>query len=102
MLWETLIDGPRGRRLPPGRALLTGWARSLGFVAAFAVALGLTAPAASAKGLRKPPARAAKKARRPVRERPVPVYTRAGLPNIQARAALILDVTDGAVARSPL
>jgi D-alanyl-D-alanine endopeptidase (penicillin-binding protein 7) len=104
MLLETLIDWPRGRQQPPGRTLPTGWARRLGFVAAFAVALGLTAPAASAKSLRKPPVRVAakKKARRPVRERPVPVYTRAGLPNIQARAALILDVTDGAVARSPL
>jgi len=108
MLLETLpkmlLSWPRARTSPPGRAVPTGWTRTLAFAAAFLFATGLAAPAASAKALRKPPARAAakKKARRPVRERPVPVYTRAGLPNIQARAALILDVTDGAVARSPL
>lgn len=104
MLLETLIDWPRGRLWPPGRALPAGWVRTLLFVTASVFALGLAAPVASAKGQRKPPVRAAakKKARRPVRERPVPVYTRAGLPNIQARAALILDVTDGAAARSPL
>lgn len=59
---------------------------------------------ASAKSLRKPTVRRGgkKKSHRPVRERPVAVYTRAGLPNIQARAALIVEVGDEAAANQPL
>jgi D-alanyl-D-alanine endopeptidase (penicillin-binding protein 7) len=41
------------------------------------------------------PAQAAKKKKRRVREKPVAVYTRAGMPNIQAEAAVVIDMGAG-------
>ena len=93
-------------RLAAGR--LGSWLPS---ALAFLLALGLAGPlTAAAKVHRKPASRAAsknvkhggkKRSHRPVRERYVPVYTRAGLPNIQARAALIVEVGEAAEAKAP-
>jgi D-alanyl-D-alanine endopeptidase (penicillin-binding protein 7) len=59
---------------------------------------------AQAKSHGKPVVRHAgkKKSHRPVRERYIPVYTHAGLPNIQARAALIVEAGDSATGNQPL
>jgi D-alanyl-D-alanine endopeptidase (penicillin-binding protein 7) len=75
---------------------------------AVAVALAGSGEAIAAKSSHRKPAAVAsshgtsskrlhhkKPARRRVRERAVPVYTRAGLPNIQARAAVVLDLASG-------
>ena len=72
---------------------------------AFLLALGLVAwpYLASAKVLHKPAAHAGgktgkhggkRRVHRPERERYIPVYTRSGLPNIQAHAALIVEVKE--------
>jgi len=57
------------------------------FVAALALA-ALLAPGATLA--------AKKKRRRFVREKPVPVYTHGGMPNIQAQAAVVVDLASGA------
>lgn len=109
MLWESLTGWlPRrsGRRFCPEEPRRSGvpWP----FVAVLAaVALAALPQVASGKTTRQAAAHSAgqrgkKKSRRPVRERAVPVYTRAGLPNIQARAALILDVGETGTANLPL
>jgi D-alanyl-D-alanine endopeptidase (penicillin-binding protein 7) len=103
MLQETLIVERPARLSPSRRTLPAGRPGPLALLLGCLLALGVLVPSASGKTLRKPPARAAKKkARRPQRERFVPVYTRSGLPNIQARAALILDVSDGGAASPAL
>ena len=101
MLWQSLTDWLRTRSSSSARAQsgLRGWSGGRCLVlptTALILAVGMAAlpSAEGGKAARKPAAHLAgkKRARRPVRERPVPVYTRGGLPNIQAHAALILEV----------
>lgn len=76
----------------------TRWSLVLGV---FLAALLSATPAASARkrsstGHKRSHA-AAKKGRVAARSRPIPVYTRSGQPNIQAHAAVIIDVSAGGV-----
>ena len=104
---ESLISRLLAHPLGAGRQ--SRWVR---YVVACVLAVGLLAGPGmvDAKVARKPVARAGnksakhgakKRSRRPARERYVPVYTRGGLPNIQARAALIVEVGEPAAPAAP-
>ncbi len=85
---------------------LASWRRILVVLGTAFVTLASSSPSfASSRSHRKSSATAQVKSgkhlvrkkptRRRVRERAVPVYTRGGLPNIQARAAVVLDLNTG-------
>ncbi|HNF97510.1 MAG TPA: serine hydrolase [Pseudomonadota bacterium] len=81
---------------------LASWRRILNVAFAVAIALASGSAVAASKHHRKPTVAHAKpnrlvkkKPQRRVRQRAVPTYTRAGLPNIQAHAAVVLDLSTG-------
>ena len=85
---------------------LASWRRILVGIGTVAVTLCLQSPASAASRTHRKPASVAsakssqrltkkKPARRRVKERPIPVYTRSGQPNILARAAVVLDLSTG-------
>jgi D-alanyl-D-alanine endopeptidase (penicillin-binding protein 7) len=85
---------------------LASWRRILVGIGTVAVTLCLQSPASAASRTHRKPASVAsakssqrltkkKPARRRIKERPIPVYTRSGQPNILARAAVVLDLSTG-------
>jgi D-alanyl-D-alanine endopeptidase (penicillin-binding protein 7) len=98
------VPGPRAARPRSGLKLALRLVLGL---AASAALFGLTSEAQASGGVRRPapaaksklklrkskPAKVAK--RRPVRTRAVPVYTKGGLPNIQAAASVVVDLERG-------
>ena len=87
----SLPDGRRG----VARVLVFALVGLLGLLGLPGLALAKAKPAAGKRAVVKRVVKRPAPRRRVVRERPVPTYTRAGQPNIQARAALVVDLDAG-------